>query len=126
MRRCVRRARNQLGILGFGGDRKTAAASMPSSAPPCSSRDDLVAGAEYRQKPDNLSSFEEDDYWDLFVGMVPDKHVSVTAAYADLGNIAMKPTSAAGTCPCREVSSARLLSIPLNPFGKGFYSRVRV
>jgi hypothetical protein len=47
-------------------------------------------GAEYRQKPDNLRSFHEDDYWDVFSAWFPTKNLSMTAAYADLGQIAMK------------------------------------
>jgi len=39
----------------------------------------------------NLGSFHENDAWDLFAAYFPDKHVSITAAYADLGRIAMMP-----------------------------------
>jgi len=47
-------------------------------------------GAEYRQKPDNLSAFQEQDYHDFFIAFVPNKRISITAAYADLGQIADK------------------------------------
>jgi hypothetical protein len=79
---------NQLGILGFGGDGNSRSVNAEFSTAVFLS-DRLVAGAEYRQKPDNLASFSEEDYWDLFAAWFPDKHVSVTAAYADLGQIAM-------------------------------------
>jgi DUF3034 family protein len=80
---------NQLGILGFGGDRKDGRSLAAEFSTALFVTDDLVAGAEYRQKPDNLSSFREEDYWDVFTAWFPSKHFSVTAAYADLGQIAM-------------------------------------
>lgn len=80
---------NQLGILGFGGDRKSSRSLNGEFSTAVFLSDSIVAGAEYRQKPDNLGSFREDDYWDVFAAWFPSKHVSVTAAYADLGQIAM-------------------------------------
>lgn len=80
---------NQLGILGFGGDRKDSRSLNAEISVGVFLTDQLIAGAEYRQKPDNLSSFQEDDYWDSFVAYFPSKHFSVTAAYANLGQIAM-------------------------------------
>ena len=32
--------------------------------------------------------FAEDDAWDAWISVIPDKHWSVTAAYVDLGRIA--------------------------------------
>jgi hypothetical protein len=81
---------NQLGILGFGGDRRHGRSVNAELSAAVFVTDEIVAGAEYRQKPDNLSAFAEDDYWDLFAAWFPSKHFSVTAAYADLGQIAMK------------------------------------
>lgn len=80
---------NQLGILGFGGDRKDSRSLNGEFSAAVFLSDSIVAGAEYRQKPDNLSAFREEDYWDVFAAWFPSKHVSVTAAYADLGQIAM-------------------------------------
>jgi hypothetical protein len=82
---------NQLGILGFGGDRKHGRSLNAEISAAVFLSDSLAAGAEYRQKPDNLGAFAEDDYWDVFGAWFPSKHVSVTVAYADLGRIAMKP-----------------------------------
>jgi hypothetical protein len=82
---------NQFGILGFGGDRKDSRSLNVELSTAVFLTDFLVAGAEFRQKPDNLGSFEEQDYWDVFAAYFPDKHFSVTAAYADLGRIAMMP-----------------------------------
>ena len=50
----------------------------------------VAIGAEYRQKPNNLGIAKEDDWADLFVAWAPTKHVSLTVAYADLGNIVIK------------------------------------
>jgi hypothetical protein len=80
---------NQMGILGFGGDqggRKLLAETSVGAF----LNDNLVLGLEYRQKPDNLSVFREDDFKDVFLAWIPVKYLSVTVAYADLGNIADK------------------------------------
>jgi hypothetical protein len=78
---------NQIGILGFGGDRNDSyKPQLELSAAYLLSRK-LAIGAEYRSKPDNLSIAGEDDWYDLFVAWAPTRHVSVTLAYADLGNI---------------------------------------
>jgi hypothetical protein len=82
---------NQFGILGFGGDRKNSRGLNAELSAAMFLSDNVVAGAEFRQKPDNLSSFGEDDFWDVFAAYFPTKHVSVTAAYTDLGRIAMMP-----------------------------------
>ena len=82
---------NQFGILGFGGDRKDNRSINAEFSAAMFVSDTVVVGAEYRQKPDNLGSFEEQDYWDVFSAWFPSKHFSVTAAYTDLGRIAMMP-----------------------------------
>jgi len=82
---------NQFGILGFGGDRKNGRSIEAEFSAAMFVTDSLVAGAEFRQKPDNLSSFAEQDYWDVFAAYFVSKHFSVTAAYTDLGRIAMMP-----------------------------------
>ena len=48
----------------------------------------LAFGIEYRQKPDNLSFAREEDWNDVFIAWFPNKHINVTAAWADLGDIA--------------------------------------
>jgi hypothetical protein len=83
---------NQFGILGFGGDRKDTRSLNAELSAAMFVTDTVVAGAEFRQKPDNLSSFGEDDYWDVFGAYFLSKHFSVTAAYTDLGRIAMVPS----------------------------------
>jgi hypothetical protein len=87
----LRRSRaNQYGILGFGGDdpdrewqAEAALAWFPTH--------DIAIGAEYRQKPDNLSALHEQSARDLFVAWFPNKHMSVTGAWLDLGSIAGQP-----------------------------------
>lgn len=78
---------NQFGILGFGGDKDDGySAQFEASAAYLINRN-LAIGAEYRTKPDNLAIAVEDDAWDVFVAWAPVKHVSLTLAYVDLGNI---------------------------------------
>ena len=81
---------NQIGILGFGGDRNNSyRPEFEGSVAYLLSRHWAI-GAEYRQKPNNLGIAKEDDWYDAFVAWAPTKHVSVTLAYADLGNIVIK------------------------------------
>ena len=78
---------NQIGILGFGGDEHDSyRPQLEVSAAYLLTRK-LALGAEYRMKPDNLSIAHEDDWYDVFLAWAPCRHVSVTVAYADLGNI---------------------------------------
>jgi hypothetical protein len=63
-------------------------------------RDDLVLGAEYRMKPNNLAKvaapvdLSEDDAWDLYVAWFPHRSASFTLAWVNLGNIAGKDDQA--------------------------------
>ncbi|MBP6194541.1 MAG: DUF3034 family protein [Methyloversatilis sp.] len=82
---------NQFGILGFGGDRSDSYALMPGASVAVMLRDDLLLGAEYRDKPNKLSAFREDAATDVFIAWFPFKGFSVAAASVDLGNIANKP-----------------------------------
>ncbi|MET0857848.1 MAG: DUF3034 family protein [Telluria sp.] len=78
---------NQMGLLGFGGDKGDSyEAKLEVSAAYMISRK-LVAGVEYRMKPRNLGVDNEKAYYDAFVAWFPSKHLSVTAAYAVLGDI---------------------------------------
>lgn len=79
---------NQFGLLGFGGDRHDGyQAQFEGSAGYLVTRR-LLMGAEYRSKPDNLGFAKEADAFDLFAAYAFNKHVSLTAAYVDLGEIA--------------------------------------
>lgn len=79
---------NQLGLLGFGGPNEDGyTPQFEGSAALLLSRR-LAVGAEYRTKPDNLAFAREQDAFDLFAAYAFSKHLSVTAAYLDLGDIA--------------------------------------
>ena len=78
---------NELGLLGFGsaagaGYRLQFEGSLGYQV----SRRALI-GAEYRSKPDNLG-LGEDDWMDLFAAYALTDHITVGAAYVDLGSIA--------------------------------------
>lgn len=84
---------NQFGLLGFGGaDRADHTLQLEGSVG-VMLRDDVVAGAEWRHKPDNLgvTGFEEDAAWDVFAAWFPNRHVNLTVAWLHLGNIATLP-----------------------------------
>ncbi|MDZ7789142.1 MAG: DUF3034 family protein [Xanthomonadales bacterium] len=67
----------------------------------------VVVGAEYRSQSSRLDNqpvlgllgaprlAREDDAWDAFVAWLPNKYVSVTGAYVDLGNLPFQPDSRA-------------------------------
>lgn len=87
----LRRTRaNQFGLLGFGGDGSGYTLTPEGSAAVWLS-DDLVLGAEYRDKPDNLRAFRENSAEDAFLAWAPVKNFTITTAWADLGRIAGKP-----------------------------------
>ena len=80
---------NQTGILGFGTQAKDKYEAVFEGSAALLLRKDLALGVEFRQKPDNLP-FKEDNWYDVFIAWAPTKNISVTLAYADLGNIVIK------------------------------------
>jgi len=81
---------NQYGILGFGGDKHGGySAQVEGSAAYLVTRQ-VVAGADYRTKPDNLGFAREDNAYDVFVAYFLNKNLSLTLAYVDLGDIALQ------------------------------------
>jgi hypothetical protein len=82
---------NQLGLLGFGGDRSDRRKALAELSAAVFINDHWVIGSEWRQKPDNLTVFKEQRFADAFVAWLPDRRWSVTLAQAELGNIADKP-----------------------------------
>jgi Protein of unknown function (DUF3034) len=86
---------NQNGLLGFGADDHRNYHFEPEVSVAWLLRKDFAAGAEWRVKPNNLgfagAAFREDAWRDLFVAWAPTKHISLTAAYVDLGNIVGHP-----------------------------------
>lgn len=81
---------NQYGILGYGGDDQDSRLHLELAAAVFINRDWAI-GMEYRQKPDNLSALQEQAARDLFVAWFPNKKISFTAAWIDLGSIAGAP-----------------------------------
>lgn len=84
---------NQFGILGFGGDRNSGYSIQPELSVAYLLNRNLAIGAEYRAKPNNLNVAEEDDAWDVFAAWAPTKNVSLTLAYANLGNVVVDDQS---------------------------------
>lgn len=86
---------NQNGLLGFGGAQAGSAKVQPELSLAKLLRKDVAIGVEFRAKPDNLNlsvlgpgALKEDAWKDAFVAWTPNKHVSLTAAWVDLGRIA--------------------------------------
>ena len=79
---------NQLGLLGFGGDRNNGYSTEGEGSIGYLVTRHFVIGAEYRSKPNNLGFAKEDDWADLFAAYAINSHVSLTAAYVDTGDIA--------------------------------------
>ncbi|MEX2332792.1 MAG: DUF3034 family protein, partial [Pseudohongiella sp.] len=81
---------NQFGILGYGGDDADQKINLEVAGAVFLNRS-VAVGFEWRQKPDNLSALVEDDAKDLFLAYFPNKRLSLTAAWVDLGAIAGAP-----------------------------------
>lgn len=77
---------NQLGLLGYGGAQGSEKLLFEGSTAIFFSRE-VALGVEYRQKSNNLGLGEQ-DWKDVFIAWMPNKYVSVTAAWLDLGSIA--------------------------------------
>jgi hypothetical protein len=77
---------NELGLLGFGSAGDGYRLQFEGSLGYQLSRR-AVVGAEYRTKPDNLG-LGEDDWLDVFAAYALTDHLTLTAAYVDLGTIA--------------------------------------
>lgn len=82
---------NQNGLLGFGSAASSGYRLKPELSVAWLVRKDLAIGAEYRWKPDQLAfagaAFREQAWKDVFIAWAPNKNVSITAAYVELGNI---------------------------------------
>lgn len=78
---------NQMGLLGFGGDRGDRYQAMGEFSAAYLIQRDLALGVEYRMKPRNLAADPEKDYYDAFLAWFPSKNLSLTLAYVALGDI---------------------------------------
>ncbi|MGB0842629.1 MAG: DUF3034 family protein, partial [Pseudoalteromonas shioyasakiensis] len=75
---------NQLGLLGFGGPDSDKELLFEASTAVFLTHQ-IAVGVEYREKSNNLGLGEQ-DWQDVFVAWFPNKYVSVTAAWLDLGS----------------------------------------
>lgn len=80
---------NQLGLLGFGGDQGGHSLQVEATAA-YMVRHNVVVGADYRSKPDNLGFAEEQDAVAAYVAFFPSKNMSITAGAVDLGDVALQ------------------------------------
>ena len=97
---------NQNGLLGFGSAApgRDSRSWVPEVSAAFLLSKNWAVGAEYRTKPNNLEDLgraaglgdglAEDAWKDVFVAWAPNKNVSVTLAYADLGRIVPGVTAA--------------------------------
>ncbi|WP_105166822.1 DUF3034 family protein [Pseudoalteromonas sp. T1lg23B] len=77
---------NQIGLLGFGGNNVDKQWLLEGSSAVFLSRE-FALGVEFREKQNNLGLGES--HWrDVFIAWLPNKSISVTAAWLDLGSIA--------------------------------------
>lgn len=81
---------NQLGILGFGGDKEDSHSFQFEGSVAYLINRYFALGIEHRQKPDNLKVAKEEDWSDIFIAWAPTKNISLTAAYTTLGNIVLR------------------------------------
>ncbi len=79
---------NQFGLLGFGGDKHSGRSVQFEGSLGYLVTPRLVVGGEWRTRPDNLGIAREDDAKDLFAVWAVARHVTVTAAYVDVGSVA--------------------------------------
>lgn len=79
---------NQFGLLGFGGDKRAGRSVQFEGSLGYLVTPRLVIGGEWRTRPDNLGIAREDDAKDLFAAWAVSRHVTVTAAYVDVGSVA--------------------------------------
>jgi len=88
----LRRTRaDQFGLLGFGGD-GSGYTWNPEFSAAIWLQDQVLLGAEYRDKPNNLSAFRENSAEDIFLAWGPVKNFTLTTAWTNLGQIAGKST----------------------------------
>jgi len=80
---------NQYGLLGFGAAGQGRSTQFEGSAA-YMLRHNLILGADYRTKPDNLAFAEETDAAAVYAAYFFNKNLSLTVAAVDLGHIALQ------------------------------------
>jgi hypothetical protein len=78
---------NQLGLLGFGGAQGGDGELNAEATVGYLLTRKLAIGGEYRGKSSQLTVDDEGAAWDLFLAYAPNRHVSIVAAYVNLGNV---------------------------------------
>jgi len=81
---------NHFGLLGFGGDENNDYSLEVEASAAYMVSKNVVVGADYRSKPDNLGFAEESDSSAAYVAFFPSKNLSITAAYVDAGQVALQ------------------------------------
>ncbi len=79
---------NQMGLLGFGGDKSDRHSLQFEGSAAYQLSRHLAIGGEYRSKPNKLGVAREDDWFDAFAAYAINRHLTATVAYTDLGSIA--------------------------------------
>ncbi|MCW8869775.1 MAG: DUF3034 family protein [Proteobacteria bacterium] len=78
---------NETGLLGFGGDLSSRHINLETSLG-LFLNSSWAVGFDFRQKQSNLSFATESHWRDVFIAWIPNRHLSVVAAYADIGDVA--------------------------------------
>ena len=86
---------NELGLLGFGSAAGAGYKLQFEGTLAYQLSRRAVVGAELRTKPDNLR-LGDDDWMDIFAAFAVSDHITLTAAYVDLGSIATIPDQRGG------------------------------
>ena len=81
---------NQFGLLGFGGDKHNGYSTQFEGSLAYLISRKFAVGAEFRTKPSNLGVAHEGAAFDVFGAYFLNKNLSLTLAYADLGNIVIR------------------------------------
>ena len=79
---------NETGLLGFGGNKNNNYRLLMESSIGLFLKNNVAIGVDFRQKKSNLNFSKESHWKDVFIAWLPNKNVSLTFAYADLGTIA--------------------------------------
>jgi hypothetical protein len=78
---------NEFGLLGFGGDRSNSRSAEVETTIAYILNRKLAVGAEYREKPHNLSIDNERAAWDVFAAWTASRNISIVGAFVSLGSI---------------------------------------
>ena len=85
---------NTLGLLGFGSETDDDATVEWEGSLALLISSTTAIGAEFRTQSNRLGGLaEEDSIKDIFIAYFPNKSMSITAAYVDMGNLPLQPSS---------------------------------